>query len=58
MAKPVIDQEMCTACGVCVDECPESALDLVDDVAVLGRPDDCTECGTCVDSCPNGAITI
>jgi NAD-dependent dihydropyrimidine dehydrogenase PreA subunit len=58
MAKPVIDQDLCTACGVCVDECPQSALDLVDDIAVLARPDDCDECGTCVDSCPNGAITI
>ncbi|MHB1020744.1 MAG: 4Fe-4S binding protein, partial [Coriobacteriia bacterium] len=47
----------CTACGICVDECPTSALDL-EDIAVLARPDDCTECGTCQDVCPNEAITL
>ena len=57
MAKPVVDPDQCTACGICVDECPSSALDL-EDTAVLGRPDDCTECGTCEDVCPNEAIQL
>lgn len=57
MAKPVVDASLCTACGICVDECPTSALDL-DDAAVLAREDDCTECGTCVDTCPNEAISL
>ena len=57
MAKPVIDDSLCTACGICVDECPSSALDL-EDVACLARPDDCTGDGICADSCPNGAITM
>ena len=55
MALPVVDPDICTACGICVDECPSSCYDL-EDVAALNRPDDCTECGTCVDVCPNGAI--
>jgi len=57
MSKPVIDPNLCIACGICVDECPVSALDL-DDVATLGRPEDCTECGTCEAVCPNQAITL
>lgn len=57
MGKPVVDPDLCTACGICVDECPTSALDL-EDVAVLARPDDCTECGTCQDVCPNEAIAL
>ena len=57
MGKPVVDPDLCTACGICVDECPTSALDL-EDIAVLARPDDCTECGTCADVCPNEAITL
>ncbi len=57
MSKPVVDSNLCTACGICVDECPTSAYDL-GDVAVLARPDDCTECGICVDSCPNEAISM
>lgn len=57
MGKPVVDPDLCTACGICVDECPSSALDL-EDTAVLAQPDDCTECGSCEMSCPNGAITL
>ncbi|MHB9003329.1 MAG: DUF362 domain-containing protein [Coriobacteriia bacterium] len=57
MSLPVVDNNSCTACGICVDECPQSCYDL-EDVAVLSRADDCTECGICVDSCPNGAISM
>jgi NAD-dependent dihydropyrimidine dehydrogenase PreA subunit len=57
MGKPVVDSDLCTACGICVDECPTAALDL-EDVAVLARPDDCTECGTCEDVCPAEAISL
>ncbi|NTW28528.1 MAG: 4Fe-4S binding protein [Coriobacteriia bacterium] len=53
---PVVDKEVCTACGICVDECPNSCYDL-EDTAVLSRPAGCTECGICVDACPNGAIS-
>jgi NAD-dependent dihydropyrimidine dehydrogenase PreA subunit len=56
MAKPTIDLDSCSACGTCVDSCPNGCLDL-EDTAVLARADDCSECGTCVDSCPNGAIS-
>jgi NAD-dependent dihydropyrimidine dehydrogenase PreA subunit len=57
MAIPVVDSNLCTACGICVDECPQSCYDL-EDVAVLTRPDDCTECGICVDACPSEAISM
>ena len=56
MSLPVVDSNLCTACGICVDECPSSCYDL-EDVAALNRPEDCTECGICVDACPNGAIS-
>jgi NAD-dependent dihydropyrimidine dehydrogenase PreA subunit len=57
MGKPVVDPDLCTACGICVDECSTQSLDL-EDTAVLARPDDCSECGTCESVCPNGAITL
>jgi NAD-dependent dihydropyrimidine dehydrogenase PreA subunit len=57
MGKPVVNPDLCTACGICVDECPTNALDL-EDVAVLARPDDCSECGTCEEVCPNEAIEL
>lgn len=53
----MVDADSCTACGICVDECPTSCLDL-EDVAVLARPDDCTECGTCEEVCPSDAIHL
>lgn len=57
MAVPVVNADMCTACGICADDCPNSCYD-IEDVAVLSRPQDCTECGICVDACPNGAISM
>jgi len=58
---PVINEEECTGCEVCVDECPNSALELnKDEIAFLARPEDCDgeeECGTCSEVCPMEAIT-
>jgi electron transfer flavoprotein alpha subunit len=44
-------------CGVCVDECPVSAITLVSDKAKVDE-DKCTDCGTCESSCPNDVITV
>lgn len=52
----IIDKELCTGCGSCVDECPFEAIELVDDLAVSN--DKCTLCGACVDVCPEEAITL
>jgi NAD-dependent dihydropyrimidine dehydrogenase PreA subunit len=57
MSVPVVDSNTCTACGTCVDDCPQGCYDL-EEVAVLARPDDCTECGICVDDCPSGSISM
>lgn len=56
--KAVIDKDACTGCSVCVDECPNSAIQIIDDVAVLAKPEDCDGCGKCADICPSEAITI
>jgi ferredoxin len=50
-----IDNEKCTGCGVCIDSCPVSALELKDGIAVVS--DDCTECGICISECPTEAIS-
>ncbi len=52
----IIDKELCTGCGSCVDECPFEALELKDDKAQVN--DKCTLCGACVDVCPEEAITL
>lgn len=52
-----VNPEECTGCGICVDECPATAIELKNEKAKVDE-DECTDCGTCVDSCPNSAITM
>lgn len=51
-----ISEDLCTACGTCIDECPVEAIS-PGDVYVID-PSICTECGTCADVCPVEAISI
>ncbi|MEA3325441.1 MAG: 4Fe-4S binding protein [Euryarchaeota archaeon] len=53
-----VNEEECTGCGSCVDECPAEAITLNDDDIAVIDQDECTECGTCVDVCPSEAITM
>jgi len=52
-----VDAEACTACEACVDACPEEAIEMKDDVAVVDEGS-CSDCGSCVDVCPVEAITL
>ena len=54
--KAVVDQALCTGCGLCLDVCPVDAIVLVDGLANIG--DNCTACGACVAECPNNAIAM
>jgi ferredoxin len=53
---PEIDPAKCTGCGDCVVECPTGALELVEDKAVIVRPDDCSYCADCESTCSFDAI--
>lgn len=53
---PVVFENTCIGCGLCVDACPQNAITLVDGRAVID-PDSCTSCGQCVLVCPVNAIT-
>jgi electron transport complex protein RnfB len=53
----VLDSELCTACGVCVDRCQMDAITMGDEVAELNR-DRCIGCGVCVSSCPEDALSL
>jgi len=57
MSRPVINEEDCSACGICVDSCPEAVLEIVGDCAEPVNDEDCTACATCMEECPMGAIT-
>lgn len=51
----VVDEEKCTACETCVNECPASAIELKNEKAHVNK-DLCVDCETCVDVCPSEAI--
>lgn len=57
MPKPVIDHEECTACGSCVEACPNGVLEIEGSHVEVVSPEDCTICETCVEECPMGIIS-
>ncbi len=48
MAHVITDE--CTACGACMDECPEGAISEGDIYSI--DPEICNDCGNCADVCP------
>ena len=52
----IVKGEDCTACGICVDACPEGAISM-DDVA-KANADSCIDCGICVDERTSTAISM
>lgn len=54
---PVVDEELCTKCGYCIDICPVHAISMVDD-KIVSDPALCTFCCACVKDCPQGARTF
>jgi len=53
-----IDEEKCDGCGLCVPECHEGALQIIDDKAVLVSDLMCDGLGACIGHCPKDALTI
>jgi NAD-dependent dihydropyrimidine dehydrogenase PreA subunit len=53
-----IDQEKCNGCGLCIPECPEGAIQIIDGKARLVSDLLCDGLGACLGHCPEGAITI
>lgn len=51
----VVNPEECIGCGICVQQCPADAIELVDMKAVID-PEKCIACGICAQGCPTEAI--
>lgn len=55
---PVVDTDLCVACGLCTVGCDVDCLKLVNDVPVLVESDACTSCGDCIEWCQDAAIRM
>ena len=53
-----IDEDKCNGCGLCVPNCHEGALQIIDGKACLISDLMCDGLGACIGYCPEGAITI
>jgi ferredoxin len=53
-----IDEEKCNGCGVCVPNCHEGALQIIDGKARLISDLFCDGLGACIGHCPEGAIEM
>lgn len=53
-----IDEEKCNGCGLCLPNCPEGALQIIDGKARLVSDFFCDGLGACIGHCPAGAISI
>lgn len=53
-----INEEKCNGCGLCIPNCPEGAIQIIDKKARLISDLFCDGLGACLGHCPQGAITI
>ena len=51
----VVDKDLCTSCGICIDRCQVKAITPGDTAEVNSR---CIGCGLCISSCPVEAIRL
>lgn len=53
-----IDEGKCTGCGLCIPNCPEGALQIIDGKARLVSDLFCDGLGACVGHCPENAMKV
>jgi len=53
--KPIINKDTCIACGLCVKNCNQKAISVIDKAEIDYNK--CVGCGECIVVCPKKAIT-
>jgi 2-oxoacid:acceptor oxidoreductase delta subunit (pyruvate/2-ketoisovalerate family) len=59
--KPIIDNQKCLNCGICVDYCPEGAIGIKEingQKKIVIDYNYCKGCGICAEICPKKAIEM
>ncbi|MGB7532851.1 MAG: 4Fe-4S binding protein [Halobacteriota archaeon] len=59
MGIPVVEQERCTGCRECISVCEVTAIDIVNEKAVIDYEKcygDTEICRACIEMCPQSAI--
>lgn len=51
-----IEDELCTGCGLCIDRCQFSALEIIDGISTVDER--CVGCGVCAMVCPEEALSL
>lgn len=54
----VIDQDLCSGCETCVDQCPMEAIVINDGGTAERDEESCFGCGICARFCPEGAVSL
>ena len=54
----VMDPDLCTGCGTCVDLCPMDAIEINDEGVAQRDEDACFGCGICARFCPEEAVSL
>ena len=58
ISRPEADSKWCTGCCTCVDQCPVSALSMMNGPVPEVDADRCIACFCCQEICPEKAITL
>lgn len=53
-----IDEKKCNGCGLCIPNCHEGAIQIINNKARLINDSLCDGLGACIGYCPQGAISI
>ncbi|MDP2924485.1 MAG: 4Fe-4S binding protein [Candidatus Omnitrophota bacterium] len=53
-----IDEKKCNGCGLCIPNCPEGAMQIINGKARLVSDLFCDGLGACIGKCPKGAIFV
>lgn len=58
MVKIAVDNDKCTGCGTCVDNCPVDVFEIKDEKCIPANAEECLVCRACEVQCPESAIQV